>query len=55
MALQIARPNQHRILNINLLTPNDPYRGRTAALTSKVTFYILIQTNVGTECFKYGI
>jgi len=26
-----------------LLTPNDPYRGRTAPLTSKVAFYIFIQ------------
>jgi len=28
---------------INPLTPNDPYRGRTATLTSKVAFYIFIQ------------
>ena len=28
---------------INPLTPNDPYRGRTAPLTSKVSFYIFIQ------------
>jgi len=28
---------------INPLTPNDPYRGRTASLTSKVAFYIFIQ------------
>jgi len=27
----------------NPLTPNDPYRGRTAPLTSKVAFYIFIQ------------
>ena len=32
----------NRIL-INPLTPNDPYRGRTAPLTCKVTFYIFIQ------------
>jgi hypothetical protein len=25
------------------LTPNDPYRGRTAPLTSKVAFYIFIE------------
>jgi len=31
-------------LNVfNPLTPNDPYRGRTATLTSKVAFYIFIQ------------
>ena len=28
---------------INPLTPNDPYGGRTAPLTSKVAFYIFIQ------------
>ena len=27
----------------NLLTPNDLYRGRTAPLTFKVVFYIIIQ------------
>ena len=27
----------------NPLTPKDPYRGRTAPLTSKVAFYIFIQ------------
>jgi len=29
--------------NVNPLTPNDPYRGPTAPLTSKVAFYIFIQ------------
>jgi len=29
--------------NINPLTPNDPYSGSTAPLTSKVAFYIFIQ------------
>jgi len=29
--------------DINRLTPNDPYCGRTAPLTSKVAFYIFIQ------------
>ena len=28
---------------LNPLTPNDPYRGRKAPLTSKVAFYIFIQ------------
>jgi len=32
-----------RHFSINLLTPNDTYRGRTAPLTSKVSFYIFIQ------------
>jgi len=29
--------------DFNPLMPNDPYRGRTATLTSKVSFYIFIQ------------
>ena len=29
--------------SINHLTPKDPYRGRTAPLTSKVAFYVFIQ------------
>ena len=33
---------QH-VSDINRLTPNDPYMGRTAPLTSKVAFYIFIQ------------
>jgi hypothetical protein len=28
---------------INPLTPNEPYRSRTASLTCKVAFYIFIQ------------
>jgi len=28
---------------LNPLTPNEPYRGRTTPLTSKVAFYIFIQ------------
>ena len=32
-----------RIQRINPFTPNDPYRDRTAPLTSKVAFYIFIE------------
>ena len=39
-----ARLEHHEeFLNVNPLTPNEPYRGRTAPLTSKVAFYIFIQ------------
>ena len=31
------------VFSVNLLTPNDHYNGRTAPLTSKVSFYIFIQ------------
>ena len=41
--------------NINLLTPNDPYRGSTAQLTSKRCILYIYSTNIGTEYFKHGI
>ena len=40
---------------INPLKPNDPYRGRTAPLTSKRCILYIYSTNIGTEYFKYGI
>ena len=40
---------------INPLTPNDPYRGRTAPLTSKRFILYIYSTNIGTEYFKHGI
>ena len=39
----------------NLLKPNDPYRGRTAPLTSKRCILYIYSTNIGTEYFKRGI
>ena len=41
--------------HINLLTPNDPYSGRTAPLTSKSYILYIYSTNTGTEYFKHGI
>ena len=38
----------------NPLTPNDPYRGRTAPLTSKRCILYIYSTNIGTEYFKHG-
>ena len=40
---------------INSLTPNEPYRGRTAPLTSKRYILYIYSTNIGTEYFKRGI
>ena len=40
---------------INPLTPNDPYMGRTASLTSKRCILYIYSTNIGTEYFKHGI
>jgi len=41
--------------NINPLTPNDGYSGRTALLTSKRCILYIYSTNIGTEYFKHGI
>ena len=40
---------------INPLTPNDPYRGRTAPLTSKLFILYIYSTNKGTGYFKHDI
>ena len=40
---------------INLLAHKDPYRGRTAPLTSKRCILNIYSTNIGTEYFKNGI
>ena len=41
--------------DFNPLTPNDPYRGRTATLTSKRCILYIYSTNIVTEYFKHGI
>ena len=46
---------QFWMANINPLTPNDHYRGRTAPLTSKSCILHIYSTNIGTEYFKHGI
>ena len=43
------------ILSINRLTPNDPYMGRTAPLTSKRCILYIYSTNIGTEYFKHSL
>ena len=40
---------------LNRLTPNDPYMGRTAPLTSKRCILYIYSTNVGTEYFKHAL
>jgi hypothetical protein len=40
---------------LNPLKPNDPYRGRTAPLTSKCCTLYIYSTNIGTEYFKHDI
>jgi len=39
----------------NPLTPNDPYIGSTAPLTSKHFILYIYSTNIGTEYFKPGV
>ena len=41
--------------DINLLTPNDDYSGRTTPLTSKCCILYIYSTNTGTWYFKHGI
>ena len=40
---------------LNLLTPNDPYMGRTSPLTSKRCILYIYSTNIGTEHFKHAL
>ena len=40
---------------LNRLTPNDPYMGCTAPLTSKRYISYIYSTNVGTEYFKHAL
>ena len=42
-------------MKINRLTPNDPYMGRTAPLTSKRCILYIYSTNTGTEYFKHAL
>ena len=37
------------------MTPNDPYMGRTAPLTSKRCILYIYSTNAGTEHFKHAL
>jgi len=37
------------------LTPNDPYMGRTAPLTSKRCILYIYSTNIGTDYFKHAL
>ena len=40
---------------VNRLTPNDPYMGRTAPLTSKRCILYIYSTNIGTEYIKHAL
>ena len=54
--------NQMFIVNVwdprtrfNRLTPNDPYKGRTAPLTSKRCILYIYSRNMGTEYFEHAL
>ena len=40
---------------LSRLSPNDPYMGRTAPLTSKRCILYIYSTNIGTEYFKHAL
>ena len=40
---------------LNRLTPNDPYMGRTAQVTSKRCILYIYSTNIGTEYLKHAL
>ena len=42
-------------LMLNRLTPNDPYMGSTAPLTSKRCILYIYSTNIVTEYFKHAL
>ena len=50
-----GRRRKQQLYDINRLTPNDPYMGRTAPLTSKRCILYIYSTNIGTEYFKHAL
>ena len=44
-----------KTVKLNRLTPNDPYMGCTAPLTSKRCILYIHSTNIGTEYFKHAL
>jgi hypothetical protein len=50
-----ATSKQSKFGLTNPLTPNDPYSGRTAPLTSKSCIVYIYSTNIGTEFLKHTI
>ena len=52
---QISLSDLNTFQASNRLTPNDPYMGRNAPLTSKRCILHIYSTNVGTEYFKHAL
>jgi hypothetical protein len=55
MYARCCRTTMATTVYINPLKPNDPYRGRTAPLTSKRCILYIYSTNIGTEYFKHSV
>jgi len=55
MSHTIRHTNTPWRIPFNPLTPNDPYSGRTAPLTSKRCILYIYSTNTGTEYFKLSV
>ena len=55
VTLRRGRRRKQLLDDLNPLTPNDHYSGRTAPLTSKRCILYIYSTNIGTEYFKHGI
>ena len=53
--LQLSTFTFTSTFTFNRLTPNDPYMGRTAPLTSKRCILYIYSTNIGTEYFKHAL
>ena len=51
----IYQPDSGSPGKCNRLTPNDPYMGRTAPLTSKRWILYIYSTNIGTEYYKRAL
>jgi hypothetical protein len=43
------------LYKLNRLTPNEPYMGRTASLTSKLYILYIYSTNIDTDYFKHAL
>ena len=53
--MMLVETTCYRETRANFLTPNDPYTGRTAPLTSKRCILYIYSTNIGTEYFKHAL
>ena len=54
-SIYLQQNNEQDNLLVNRLTPNDPYMGRTAPLTSKHSILYIYSTNICTEYFKHAL